>query len=78
MKRLNVFQDKLGLGWATWLGENFEDFKDLSKPIPIVAGQGMTIEESTKEFVKALDRAIRSGRISIFDGNVTLVDAKDN
>ena len=65
----NVFQRRLGANWITYLAQFYESWEDLSTPTPDIHGIGWTIEESTSAFVKALDQAIKDGRIVITQVN---------
>lgn len=61
----NVVQRRLGQSWITYLGQFYEDWDDFNTPTPEIHGIGWSIEESTQNFVKALDKAIKDGRITI-------------
>lgn len=65
LQPIQVFQDKIGMKWATWLSPKF----DTPASEWTVVADGWLIEESTKEFVKKLEVAINSGKIVILSGN---------
>jgi hypothetical protein len=71
--KLNVFQDKTGNRWATWLNPKFED-----RVRETIVGVGDTPEESAQQFVQILTAATQAKTISIFKGNITLLDPKTN
>lgn len=72
--KLNIYQTKVGIMWVTWLGTSFQDRIQNS---PCMA-DALTIGDSTKQFCKNLEKAIRAGQVSIFKGDVTLIDPANN
>jgi hypothetical protein len=73
-QKLNIYQHKVGILWVTWLGTTFQDRIENS---PVMA-DATTIGDSTTEFCKKLEAAIKAGTVTIFKGGVTLLDPANN
>lgn len=73
-KKLFLFEDKVGLKWTTWLAESRESRVNKA----LVLGSSNDLDTARWEFLKNMEKAINEGTITIFSGNVTLIDPKAN
>lgn len=69
-KKLQLFEDKIGIKWATWLAENREARLEDSP----VLGHDENLSEARWAFLKALEVAAKDGTISIFNGDIKLIE----
>lgn len=73
-KKLFLFEDKVGVEWVAWLAESRTERLGNAA----IIGSGALLSTARWEFMKNLEKAINEGKITIFSGNVTLIDPKAN